>query len=181
MSSAVGRLPLFPTLLLSALVAGPIATAVMLGVLYLPRLWGGTGFDVLGALGSAITKELDARARGIGAIMYFAGGVLFAFFYGWIAWMLLSSAEGTRIPLVPLSVGPTDGVNLFYPLLGLHMGLAHGLIVFLFGAVVILEHHPIERFRTRYSLIASQIFSHLVYGAVVMFFLHLFLQMGMDA
>ena len=171
---------MIPTLLLSALVAGPIATAVMLGVLYLPRVWGGTGFDVLGALGSAVTRELDARSRGIGAIMYFAGGVLFALVYGWIAWMLLNAPDGTRIPLVPLEVGAGNGVNLFYPLLGLHMGFAHGLIVFLFGAVVILEHHPIERFRTRYSLIASQIFSHLVYGAVVMFFLHLFLQMGLD-
>lgn len=171
---------MFPILLLSALAAGPIATAVMLGVLYLPRLWGGQGFDVLGALGSAVTKELDARARTIGAALYFAGGIVFALFYGWIAWMFLNAPAETRVPLVPLEVGSPDGVNLFYPLFGMHIGFAHGLIVFLLGAVAILEHHPIEKFRTRYSLIASQIFSHIVFGAVVMFFLHIFLQLGLD-
>lgn len=165
-------------LLLSSLVSGIIATAVMLAALYfLPRLWGGAPYDVLGALGSAVTKELDSGARLLGSALYFAGGVVFAIFYGWIALLLLNAPEGTQIPVYALSVGEPNGINFLYPLLGMHIGFAHGLIVFLFNAIIVLEHHPIEKFRTRYSFVGAQIFSHIIYGAVVMFAHHQFLQL----
>jgi hypothetical protein len=72
-------------LFLSSVAAGLIATFVMIFFLYLPLLWRGNYFDVLGALGSFLTKEVDGRSRLIGAIFYVLVGILFALFYGWIA------------------------------------------------------------------------------------------------
>jgi hypothetical protein len=171
---------LFTALLLSTFAAGSIATAVMLFALYLPRAWGGETFDVAGAIGSAVTGEVNDRAVFIGAALYFLGGIVFALFYGWIA-MLLITSTGIAAPQLPLDLGTPTDVNLFFPLLGAILGLAHGGIVALFGTIIVIEHHPIERFRTRYTLILSQIFSHVVYGAVVMFFHHQFLQLLIHA
>ena len=168
-------------LLLSSFAAGLIATAFMVFFLYLPQAWGGDTFDVVRAIGSALTGEVDRQSAYLGSVLYFAGGVVFAAFYGWIAALLIGANSGIQVPQIPLELGlPTD-VNLFFPLLGIVLGLAHGGIVALFGTIVIIEHHPLERFRTRYQLIVSQIFSHLVYGAVVMFFHHQFLQLLLGA
>lgn len=163
--------------LLSSFAAGLIATAVMVFTLYLPRAWGGETYDVFGALGSALSGKVDSRSAYLGAVLYFAGGIVFATFYGWIAAQLVGATNGIAAPQLPLDLGlPTD-VNVFFPFLGGILGVAHGGIVALFATILIIEHHPIEAFRTRYTLIISQIFSHLVYGAVVMFFHHQFLQL----
>ena len=171
---------MFLMIVLSSIAAGLIATAVMLAVLYLPMLWGGQTFDVVRAIGSALSGKIDRRSSYIGAILYFGGGVIFALFYGWIASLLLGS-NGISAPSIPLDAGLPTEINLFFPLLGLILGLAHGGVIALFATILIIEHHPIEEFRTRYTLIVSTVFSHLVYGAVVMFFHHQFLQLLMRA
>ncbi|HEX7022679.1 MAG TPA: hypothetical protein VF171_07465, partial [Trueperaceae bacterium] len=84
---------MFWYLLLSAIAAGIIATSVMVGMLYIPLLWGGKHFDVLGALGSAVTRQDDGRARVLGALLYYAGGLLFSLLYGWAALALLTTSE----------------------------------------------------------------------------------------
>lgn len=172
---------MFSALLLSTFAAGLIATAVMVFALYLPRAWGGETFDVAGAIGSAVTGEMSDRSVFIGAALYFFGGIVFALFYGWIAMFLTTSVNGVTAPQIPLDLGTPTDLNLFFPLLGAILGLAHGGIVALFATIVVIEHHPLERFRTRYTLIVSQVFSHVVYGAVVMFFHHQFLQLLIEA
>ena len=167
---------MFLLIVLSSIAAGLIATALMLAVLYLPRAWEGETFDVVGAIGSAITGSVDRRALYLGAVLYFGGGMVFAVFYGWIASLLLGP-DGITAPAITLGAGLPTEINLFFPLLGLVLGLAHGGVIALFATILIIEHHPIEAFRTRYTLIVSTIFSHLVYGAVVMFFHHQFLQL----
>ena len=159
----------------ASLAAGLIATLVMVVFLYLPLLWGGDYYDVLGAIGSMVTKEVDARARFVGAALYFLGGILFALLYGWLTLALLGL---NPVDLPQLTIFPASPVkiNLLYPLLGLAVGLGHGVIVGLLMTVLV-EHHPIRRFRTRYILIISQVISHLAYGATVMFFQSQFLQL----
>ena len=167
---------MFLLIVLSSIAAGLIATAFMLAVLYLPMAWGGQTFDVVRAIGSALTGKVDRRSSYLGAVLYFGGGVIFAIFYGWIASLLLGS-NGITAPAITLSADLPTEMNLFFPLLGLILGIAHGGVIALFATILIIEHHPIEEFRTRYTLIVSTIFSHLVYGAVVMFFHHQFLQL----
>ena len=77
------------TLFLSSVVSGLIATGVMMVFLYLPRFWQGLYYDTLGALGSILLDRVDARTRIVGAVLLLAGGVIFAFFYGWYTLMFL--------------------------------------------------------------------------------------------
>ncbi len=167
------------SLLLSSIAAGLIATTIMVLFLYLPQLWGGDHFDVLNALGSAITRRVDGRSLLVGALIYYGGGQVFSVLYGLLALALISAGlnDASIVPeLTVLGSLPVD-VNLFYPLLGLMLGLAHGGIVALLVTIVVIEHHPLERFRDGIIVAVSQIISHLVFGAVVMFFHSQFLQL----
>lgn len=166
---------MFLYLLLSSLAAGIIATAVMVFFLYLPLLWGGAYYDVLGALGSAITKEVNGRARFIGSLLYFGGGIFFAFFYGWAVLGFLTS--NFVVPEFLVFPGFPVQINLFYPILGLVIGLAHGIFVALIVTIVVIEHHPLEHYHSSYTLIVSQVFSHIAFGVTVMFFQSQFLQL----
>ncbi len=162
-------------LLLSSVAAGLIATLVMVAFLYLPILWNGAYYDVLGTIGSYVTRELDARARLIGALIYFLFGVVFAFFYGWLA-LTLMNLEPATLPDLRVFLGLPTEINLLYPLLGLAVGLGHGIVAGLL-LTVLVEHHPVPALRASYIIIISQLISHLAYGATVMFFQHQFLQL----
>ncbi|MCA9838706.1 MAG: hypothetical protein KC422_17450, partial [Trueperaceae bacterium] len=59
-------------------------------------------------------------------------------------------------------------VNLLYPVLGLVIGLGQGIIAALITTVLIIEHHPLEHFHHRLTLVFSQVAGHLVFGMVVM-------------
>ena len=162
-------------LLLSSVAAGFIATSVMVFFLYLPLSWGGNFYDVLGALGSAITGQLDGRSRFLGSLVYFAGGILFSIFYGWVVMALMTS--GFPVPELIIFPNFPVEINLFYPILGLALGLGHGILVGFLVTIVVIEHHPLERFRERFILVISQIISHIAFGVTVMFFQHQFLQL----
>ncbi len=162
-------------LLLSSVAAGLIATAVMVFFLYLPLLWRGNYYDVLGALGSAITRKLDGRARFIGSLLYFGGGVFFAIFYGWSVLALMQIPQ--PIPELMILSGLPTQINLFYPILGVALGLGQGILVAFIMTIIVIEHHPLEQFRTRFILVISQIISHIAFGATVMFFHSQFLQL----
>jgi len=166
---------MFIPLLLSSVAAGVIATAVMVFFLYLPLAWGGDYYDVLGALGSAVTGELDGRARFLGSLIYFAGGVFFAVFYGWVVLSLMRL--DFEVPQLIAFPGLPVEINLFYPILGVALGLGHGILVAFFLTIVIIEHHPLEHFRNRFILIVSQLISHIAFGATAMFFHSQFLQL----
>ena len=162
-------------LLLSSVAAGLIATAVMVFFLYLPLVWQGNYYDVLGALGSAITGQLDGRARFLGALVYFGGGIFFAIFYGWATLALMQIPQ--PIPEIMILQGLPTQINLFYPILGVALGLGHGILVAFILTIIVIEHHPLEQFRTRFILIISQIISHIAFGVTVMFFQSQFLQL----
>lgn len=162
-------------LILSSVASGLIATGVMVLFLYLPHLWGGDVFDVFGAIGSAITRRLSARAVVLGSLVFVVFGIVFAVLYGWLALALLNDMYP-----VPLSAGGgllPFPVDLAYLGAGLAVGLAHGVIVALFVTIVIIEHHPLPHFHTRYILIVSQLVGHVIFGVVVMFFQTQFLQL----
>ncbi len=166
---------MFLTLVLSSVAAGIIATLVMALFLYLPLLWGGDYYDVMGALGSALSGQLNGRSRLIGAVIYFGGGIIFALLYGWAVLAFLQS--GAPIPeIIVFSNMPVE-INLFYPLLGIVLGLGHGILIALLLTIIVIEHHPLERFRSRYILVISQLISHVAFGATVMFFHSQFLQL----
>jgi hypothetical protein len=164
-------------LVLSSVAAGLIATFVMIIFLYLPLLWGGNYFDVLGALGSFRSGKVDGRARLIGAIIYVIAGILFAYLYGWAAMALLQSGPNLNFPRYMLFPNAPTEINLLFPAFGLAIGLGHGIIASLLMTIIVIEYHPIEQFHGRYILVLSQIISHLVFGATVMFFQSQFLQL----
>ncbi len=163
--------------LLSSVAAGLIATGVMVFFLYLPRLWDGEYYDVLNALGSAITGRVGERSVFLGSLLYFGAGIVFAFLYGLLAATLLQAGQMFDLPEIMILPDLPLEIDLLFPVVGALLGLAHGLIVALLVTIIVIEHHPIERFRSRYALVASQIISHLAFGATVMFFHSQFLQL----
>ena len=169
-------------LILSSIAAGLIATFVMMIFLYLPILWNGNFYDVLGAIGSLITKQVDARSRFIGGLIYIAFGIVFSVLYGLILLPILQAvnAGNMEVPQLIIFSGMPVEINLFYVILGLIAGIGHGIIVSLFATIIIIEHHPLEQFRSRYILVLSQLISHIAFGATVMFFHSQFLQLLMN-
>ena len=161
-------------LLLSSIAAGLIATSVMVFFLYLPLVWRGNYYDVLGALGSALTHRIDAQARFLGALIYFGGGIFVAIFYGWV---VLALMQGGFVPQLNVFEGLPTKINLVYPFLGAALGLGHGILVAFFVVIIVIEHHPLEQYRARFILVISQLISHIVFGVTVMFFQSQFLQL----
>lgn len=170
---------MFVPLLLSSVAAGFIATSVMIFFLYLPLVWQGAYYDVLGAIGSMITREVSARTRFIGGIIYYLGGFFFASFYGWVV-LSLMQLRGPVPQLVILPGLPVE-INLFYPLLGIALGLGHGILAAFFAVIFFIEHHPLEQYRSRFILVISQLISHIAFGVVVTFFQHQLLQLLLRA
>ncbi|MCA9837412.1 MAG: hypothetical protein KC422_10860 [Trueperaceae bacterium] len=167
---------MFMALLLSSIAAGLIATSVMLFFLYLPLLWRGAYYDVLGAIGSYFTKEIDARSRFLGLIFYALIGVVFSLLYGLLALITLNNLDQLTLPSLTL---PGIGIemNSAFLLFGFALGLGHGIIVGLIATIVFIEHHPLEHYRKRLILVISQLISHIVFGITVMFFQSQFLQL----
>jgi general stress protein CsbA len=158
-------------LLISSLIAGPIATLIMVVFQYLPVLWGGGHYDWLGAIGSTVLREMGRRALIVGAIIHFGFGIVFAYLYGMVAWGLL--AVHTELPQLLILGG---SVNLFDVTIGAVIGLGHGLLVALVLAVVVIEHHPFREYRASFFVIPSAVISHVAFGTMVMFFHSLILR-----
>lgn len=165
----------FTSLVLSSVAAGILATAVMLVFLYLPSFWGGLYYDTLGSIGAMFQRDVDVRGRLGAGIALMVGGIFFALFYGAFALMFLIGPFPTP-QYVIFPALPTD-VNLFYLLLGLVGGFGQGIYVSMIGGFAISDFHPRESFRDLYPLTMSFLIGHTVYGVVVMFFQHQFLQL----
>jgi len=163
------------TLFLSSVASGLIATGVMILFLYLPTLWGGLHYDTLGALGSIVTRRVDARARVLGAALLLLGGVAFALFYGFFVLMFLNGPFPA--PAYVVFPGSPVEINLFYPLFGLVAGFCHGVFITLITTFVVTDFHPVESYRQVYPLILSFMVGHTVYGMTVMFFQSQLLQL----
>jgi len=162
-------------LILASVVSGLAATAVMLVVLYLPAFWGGPYYDTLGALGSMWTRKVDERARVLGTVLLFVGGIIFAMFYGAFVLMFLEGPFDMPRYVILKSL-PTE-VNLFYPLMGLVGGFGHGIFMSLITTFIATDFHPLQEYRNAFSLILSYLIGHAVFGATVMFFQHQLLQL----
>lgn len=168
---------MFTSLLLSSVLTGLLATAVMVVFLYLPLLWNGTYYDTLAAIGSIWTRQANDRSRVIGAMILFAGGIVFAMFYGAFAMMFLQGVgafQGVSYVIFPSL--PTE-VDLFFPLLGLVGGFGQGIFMSLITSFIVSDFHPLEQFRDPVPLIMSFLIGHTVFGVVVMFFQHQLLQL----
>ncbi len=165
---------MFLALIQSSIVAGVMATTVMIVFLYLPAVWGGVYYDTLGAVGSITRGRVDDRARVLGAMLLFLGGILFAAFYGAFVLMFMKGP----FPPSPYIIFPRLGteVNLFYPLLGLVGGLGHGIYMSLISTFILTDFHPVETYRSEFPLVLSYLMGHMVFGVVVMFFQHQLLQ-----
>lgn len=162
-------------LILSSILSGLIATAVMILFLYLPLSWGGIYYDTLGATGAVFLKRVDGQARLLGGAILMIGGVLFAFFYG--AFVLMFTYGSFAAPNYAILPNWPVQFNLFYPLLGLVGGLGQGVYVTMISTFIITDFHPVSSYRQAYPLILSFLIGHMVYGVVVMFFQHQLLQL----
>lgn len=164
-------------LILSSIVAGAIATTVMVMFLYLPLLWGGVYYDTLGAIGSMFTRKVDGRSRVIGGIILTMGGLFLAIFYG--AFVLMLEIGPLQVPDYKILKNWPVEVNLIYPLLGLALGFGQGMFVSLITSFIFLDFHPLELYKDHVGLVLSYIIGHTIYGVVVIFFQSQFLQLLM--
>lgn len=155
-------------LILSSIVSGLVATALMIVALYLPLLWRGVYYDTLGGIGAIYLRRVDERGRLLGAMTLVVGGVLFAMVYG--AFVLMFTRGPFPAPdYTVLSTWPTP-LNLFYPLLGLVGGLGQGIFVTLIATFIVTDFHPLPAYRDPFPLVLSFLVGHLVYGVTVMTF-----------
>jgi hypothetical protein len=165
---------MFLTLLFTSFASGIIATFVMLVFQYLPTVWGGDYYDALGAVGSLITKRVDPPTRYLGGAIYFAIGIIFALLYGEIAYIVLRSGAltgGSQIGNLPLVM------HWAFPMLGFAIGLGHGIFVALLATILVIEHHPLRQFHSRFILVISTLIGHVAFGVTVMFFQSKLLQL----
>ncbi len=126
--------------------AGLLGTAAMAIFLHIPHWLGMPRVDLVRAMGTYITGDRE-RAYGPGMAIHFAVGIVFGYIYYW----------GYRFTHVPLT-----------PLYGLAGGAVHGILVMLFVAIAVLEHHPDKRYQRRGPLTGfAQLLGHIVYGLVV--------------
>ncbi len=167
---------MFVGLTLSSVATGVIATTVMLIFLYLPLIWTGNHFDILAAIGSVVTKKVNARSRFLGGIIYFLFGILFSFLYGLLALSVLQNYEKVTFPGFVIPGTPIE-INLIFIIFGVAVGLGHGIVVALLATIVLIEHHPLEQFHTKFILVLSQLISHVAFGLSAMFFQSQFLQL----
>ena len=166
----------FPALVLTSFAAGILATAVMLVFLYLPSFWGGMYYDTLGSIAAMFQRgEVDVRGRLAAALSLMVGGVFFAFAYG--AYALMFMIGPFDPPPYQIFAGLPTEINVFFLLLGFVAGFGQGIYVSMIGAFVISDFHSREDYRDLYPLTVSFLIGHTVYGIVVTFFQHQFLQL----
>lgn len=164
-------MPLF----LSTVYSSIIAMVVMLLVLYGPRLLGRKSYDVLRALGSGITGKVDAGSTALGAVAFTVGGFVFGYLYGLLTQAMMTQGEVFANYTLDLSL--LAPVNIAFPFVGHWIGAGHGVALSLLLTIIVIEHHPVDRFRGRMGLVPLVMISHIIYGGVVMFWHHQFLQL----
>lgn len=115
------------------------------------------------------------RTRFIGSVVYYVGGFFIAAFYGWVVLSLMRF--GDPPPQLDILPGLPVEIDLFHPLLGIALGLGHGILAAFFAVIFFIEHHPLEQYRSRFILVISQLISHIAFGVVVTFFQRQLLQL----
>lgn len=135
--------------LCTALVAGVIGGLAMEAAMWLIARGGNIKGDMILALGSLITKSRENAYR-VGLIVHATAAIGFALVYT----LLMVTLGYTQLPLSLM--------------LGLGVGLLHGLLVALMLVWVVADQHPLEEFKEADLLVGlSHVAGHVAYGAVI--------------
>jgi hypothetical protein len=131
------------------IIAGLIGTGGMTLVMWLIHKSGMANADMVRAIGSIFSRNLD-ESLAPGLIIHFVVGSLIAFIY-----VILISL------LNPTSVAATIGT-------GAMIGLFHGVAFCFLLVVSVAEHHPLEQFRNAGLEVAlAHLVGHVIYGLLV--------------
>lgn len=135
--------------LCTALVAGLVGGLAMeLAMWLIGRACRARG-DMILALGSLLTKSRDNAYR-VGWVIHATAAVGFALVYA----LLMVTLGYTHLPLSLM--------------LGLGVGVLHGILVSLMLMWVVADHHPLEEFKEADLLVGlSHLAGHAAYGAIV--------------
>ena len=135
--------------LLTSLLAGTLGGVAMEVAMWLIAKAGLAKGDMILALGSLLTKT-RANAYRVGLVVHATAAIGFALVYT----LLMVTLGYTAMPLSMM--------------LGLGVGIVHGLIVSLMLVWVVADRHPLEEFKEADLLVGlSHLAGHVVYGAVV--------------
>ncbi len=133
----------------TALVAGVLAGLAMEGAMWLITRASRIKGDMILALGSLITKTRDNAYR-VGLIVHATAALGFGLVYT----LLMVTLGYTELPLSLM--------------LGLGVGVLHGILVSLMLVWVVADQHPLEEFKEADLLVGlSHVAGHAVYGAVI--------------
>jgi len=131
------------------IIAGLIGTGGMTLAMWLINKSGMANADMVRAIGSIFTRNLDESLTP-GLIIHFIVGSLIAFIY-----VILISL------FAPTSVAATIGT-------GAMIGLFHGVAFSFLLVVAVAEHHPLEDFRNAGLEVAlAHLAGHIIYGLLV--------------
>ena len=141
--------------LCTALTAGIIGGLAMEGAMWLISRAGLAKGDMILALGSLLTKTRENAYR-VGLIIHATAAIGFALVYT----LLMVTLGYTHLPMSLM--------------LGLGVGVLHGIIVSLMLVWVVADQHPLEEFKEADLLVGLTHFAgHVVYGGVVGLFVGL--------
>ena len=138
--------------ILRACLIGVAATSAMTFGLFLLHWKGFATGDMVRALGSAVTGRYE-NSLGLGMIIHFTFGILFAIMY---------ISVWSRLPDI------ANAAVWQYLGLGVFCGFALGLVVSMVLMVIIAEYHPLQRFRASgFGVALVHVFGHMIYGGTV--------------
>jgi hypothetical protein len=135
--------------LVTAIVAGILGGLAMEWVMWLISRAGLARGDMILALGSLLTKTRENAYR-VGLVIHVTAAIGFGFVY----------------TLLMITLGYTDmPLSL---MLGLGVGILHGLLVSLMLVWVVADQHPLEEFKEADLLVGLSHFAgHVAYGAMI--------------
>jgi len=135
--------------LITVLLAGLGGGGAMLLAMWLITRGGWAKGNMIVALGSLLTKSRGNAFR-VGLVLHAGSAVVFA----------------TAYTLVMLSLGVTHLPMTM--MLGLGLGVVHGMLVSLTLVWIVAEHHPLEEFNDAGLAVGlSHLAGHVAFGAVV--------------
>ena len=139
------------TYLATSLVAGALGGLAMEGAMGLISRVGLAKGNMILALGSLLTKTRENAYR-VGLVVHITAALGFGLLYA----------------LLMVTLGYTDLPQSL--MLGLGVGILHGLLVSLMLVWVVSDQHPLEEFKGADLLVVlSHLAGHVAYGAVVGF------------
>jgi hypothetical protein len=133
----------------TAVVAGVLGGAAMIGVMRLIARAEWAKFDMIVAVGSLVTRSRQNAFRS-GVVCHTLSAIFFATLYTIAMWK-------TGLAHFPIAAFACTGI-----------GIVHGMVVSILLVWIISEQHPLEEFKEADLAIALVHFAgHVAYGAVV--------------